>query len=110
VAREYFRIVRGEQPTLDDFKSQRDSGRMAAPPPGMERQWAEGVSVYDALEFAIDRAVKSRGRLGMFVARLVVPDDGSVEVVQQGNRHHHCIYAPPEVLLDLVEGETIPVQ
>ena len=109
MAREFFRVVRGALPTRDDFLSQRDGGRMPTPPLGLEREWAEGVSVYDGLPFAIDRALKSRGRLGMHVARLVLPNDASVEVRQVGNRHHYCLFAEPETLLALVEGDTIPV-
>ena len=106
----FYRIIRGPIPTLEDFLSARDLGVSDQPPQGLEREWAESISVYDGLEYTIRRAETARREIGRFVVRLDVPDDGSVEFAKTTrNRHHYSIYGQPEDLIRLVHGEAIPV-
>jgi hypothetical protein len=106
VEREFWRIVRNETPTPDDFRSARALG-VPRPETHIE-EWDRGVSVYDDLAFALRRAERNRSGLGRFVARLVVPVDGSVQFAKTFGRHHLTIYGDPENLLALVRGSTIP--
>ena len=107
MARELYRIVRGPVPTIDDFRSARDDG-VALVDPRFEREWAEGVSVYDNLDYALQRARTNRTGLGRFVVTIVIPDDGSIEVAKtMRNRHHFTIYAGPEQMLALVRGRPV---
>lgn len=53
----YFRIIRSNEATLEDFLPAKDLGRRLSNP-DMEKEWANGISVCDTLEFAIDRALE----------------------------------------------------
>lgn len=110
VPRELYRIIRGAIPTIEDFKSARDLGKPLRSP-RYEREWAEAVSAYDDLGYAVARAIENRWQLGSYVATLAVPDDGSVEIAQTTrDRHHYSIYAPAEKLLSLVRGDPVPAK
>lgn len=100
----FFRIVRNAVPTSDDFRSARAEG---VPPvdPKYQREWAEGVSVYDNLDYALERARTNKTGLGRFVVAIVVPDDARLEVAKtMRNRHHYTMYASADQLLDLIQG------
>lgn len=110
MGRTFFRIIRGREPSLDDFKSHRALG-LPLLEPAFEREWSEGISVYDAEAYAIRRAIKTRHRLGAFVVPLNVPEDGTVEYRQTGtNRRHYTIYGRPEDLIALVSGSARPAK
>ena len=105
--RQFYRIVRGPVPTIEDFRSARDDG-MAHVDPRYRREWAEGVSVYDNLDYALHRARTNRTGLGRFVATIVIPDDGSIEVAKtMRNRHHFTVYADADQMLALVRGRPV---
>jgi hypothetical protein len=75
------------------------------------REWAEGVSVYDDLAYTVRRAQRTRARLGGFVATVVIPDHGGVEVAKtMRDRRHYTIYASATEILALVEGEAIEAE
>jgi len=75
------------------------------------REWAEGISVYDDLAYALRRAQRTRGRLGGFVATVVIPGTGGVEVAKtMKNPRHYTIYASASEILALVEGEAIKAE
>jgi hypothetical protein len=93
VENEFYRIIRHAEPTIDDFRTAREDG-LPLVDPKYHREWAEGISVYDNLLYALERARRNRTGLGRFVVAIVVPDDGSVEVAKtMRNRHHYTIYA-----------------
>ena len=74
----------------------------------LEREWAEGISVYDDFESACEVARKYGFRPGTYVVRVMVPDDGSVEFRQTfDDEHHFTIYDEPERVFAMVEGETV---
>lgn len=97
--RTYYRIVRGSDVSEDDFKPAKELGKPLLDP-ALERQWAEGVSVYATFDRAANRARRYRYRLGRFVATVTLPIDTSVEVEQSGNDPlHYTLYANPRQLL-----------
>jgi hypothetical protein len=105
----FYRIIRAGEPQLEDFLSGRELGK-PRPATRYEREWAEGVSVYDDLEWASAKALQNRLLLGDHVAVVCVPLDGSVEFAQTTrDRHHFTIYAAADRILELVQGSAIPV-
>jgi hypothetical protein len=110
VARKFYRIVHSAVPTVDDFRTAAEEG-MPLTNEAHRREWAEGISVYDDLEYTLERARKTRGRLGAFVATVVIPGTGGVEVAKtMKNRQHYTIYASAGEILALVEGEAIKAE
>lgn len=107
VADEFYRIVRNAVPTIDDFRTAREDG-LPLVDPKYHREWAEGISVYDNLDYALERARRNSTGLGRFVVAIVVPDDGSVEVAKtMRNRHHYTIYASADRIFELVRDDPI---
>ena len=110
VARTFFRIVRQNPPALDDFMPHKALGRPLREPT-MEREWSEGVSVYDSLDYALARVRVARFRLGRFVVAIALPDDDAVTVARTGNDpRHYTPYGRPEDMLALVVGPAIEVE
>lgn len=109
--RTFFRIVRHEPPVLDDFKSHQALGRPLRDP-AMEREWMDGISVYDSLDYAVARVRVARFRLGRYVVPLtIVPGGSGATFAQTGNDpRHHTLYGRPEVLMALVAGPAIEVE
>lgn len=103
----YYRIVRNAIPAADDFRTAREEGLPLLDNRYL-REWDEGISVYDNFEYALKRARDNRTNLGRFVATLVVPEDGSIEVRQTMRPPHHTIYASGQRALALVQGATVP--
>jgi hypothetical protein len=104
VGRRLYCIIHGATPTLEDFKSARDLGKPLRSQ-RYEREWADAVSTYDDLAYAIERAIQTRLQLGRYVATLVVPDDGSVEVAQTTrDRHHYSIYSARREVAEIGAG------
>lgn len=107
MAREFFRIVRGKEPTLEDFRSLRAQGRPLRNRT-YEREWAEGISVFDDFDRACEVARTYGFRPGAYVVRIMVPDDGTVKFKQTfDDEHHYTIYAEPERVFALVEGGAV---
>lgn len=106
----FFRIIRDEPASLADFASARDLGKPMRDP-AMQREWAEGMSVFDSLPHTISRAKAARWRLGRFAVPVCVPDDGSIEVKQTGNDpHHFTIYVTGERGLAMICGAVVAVE
>jgi hypothetical protein len=106
--REFFRIVRSERPTRDEFRSLADEGKVCVSRRNL-RECAEGISVFDDFAHACMLARTYHFQRGRFVARLVVPDDGSVEFAKTFGVHHYTIYyGSPESILALVVG-VVPI-
>ena len=104
MAIEFYRIVRSISPSAEDFRSARQDG-LPLVDPRYVREWAEGVSVYDSLEYALGRARANRTGLGRFVATIALPDDGSVDFAKtMRNRHHFTIYENADLLLPLIKS------
>ena len=106
----FYRIIRSRQAAPDDFKSAKALGKPLRDQ-AHQREWEQGVSVFDSLDYALQRARAFKLALGRFVVAIRVPDDESIEVAQTGNdQHHFTIYAEPERLLSLVDGDAVRVQ
>lgn len=103
----FYRIVRTAIPTADDFLSAQEDGQVLANEQ-YRREWTEGISVFDSLAYALKRARMGKLKAGSFVATLIVPEDGSIEVRQTGsNRRHYTIYTKGLQALALVWGSTV---
>jgi hypothetical protein len=110
VARKFYRIVRSAVPTVDDFRTAAEEG-MPLTNEAHRREWEAGISVYDDLAYALRRAQRTRGRLGGFVATVVIPDTSGVEVAKtMQNPRHYTIYASAGEILALVEDEAIKAE
>jgi hypothetical protein len=92
--RTFYRIVKTEEPGLQDFTSNRALGR---PPRGAElanRQLWEGVSVDTSRRAATNKARKFG--LGSFIAELRIPADGPVRFQKTLGSGHYTLWGAPE--------------
>lgn len=106
--RTFYRIVRSNPPTLNDFKSHSELGIPALDDDPEHLRMREGISVH-ATEAQSRAKARSRPWFGRFIARLVIPDDGSLEWARTaGGRGHHTLWGDPAQLLAYVV-EVIPV-
>lgn len=107
MTREFFRIVRGERPHRDDFRSLGDLGKVCVS--GRRyRECAEGISVFDDLEHTCTMARIYHFQRGRYIARLLVPEDGSVEFAKTFGVHHYTNnYGSPVSILALVVGNAV---
>jgi hypothetical protein len=99
--RVFYRVLRTNPPTRDDFKSYLALGRPPGPNPTPRRlrAWA-GVSVYDTA--AVAHAKARDYNLGSFVAELHIPEDAPVQAEGPGQSGHVNLYAEPDELLRFV--------
>ncbi len=105
MAEVYFRFIRGPVANVDDFRSAGALGKTKQRP-GNQRQWDEGVSVFDDFGAACEFSASIRFRPGSYIVPISLPLGHSHEVVQTGrNRHHYTIYAAAEVLITYVSEE-----
>jgi hypothetical protein len=109
VARELYRFIRDEKPTLEDFRPQGALGkemlRNRADPDAV-RRWHHGISVYDDFARACELAA---GSTFAWIATIALEDASGFEVSQYGReQHHYTIFGTPEHLMALV-SEVRPV-
>ena len=99
--RVFYRVVRTNPPTRDDFKSYLALGKLPGPNPTPRRlrAWA-GVSVYDTE--AVARAKASDYDLGPYVAELHIPEEAPIQAEGPGQSGHYNLYGEPEDLLRFV--------
>lgn len=95
----FYRVTRAGAPTVRDFRSNTAKGRQ---PPAYDsetlRLWA-GVSMFDSLDRARERARHLPG-MGRYIATIRIPPDGSVHYERTGNDpHHYTLWGDPLVLL-----------
>jgi hypothetical protein len=104
----FYRIVRENPPTLDDFKSHRELGIPALDDDPEHLRMREGISVH-ATEAQSRAKARSRPWFGRFIARLEIPDHGIVRWARTaGGRGHHTLWGEPAVLRSFIV-EIIPV-
>jgi hypothetical protein len=95
--RVFYRIVRSDTPTDDDFRSFAALGRPRPPSVQPPRLW-EGISVYDTEERA-GRMAQNRPRIGAYIARLDIPPDAQIEAARtRPTPGHHTLWADPKSL------------
>jgi hypothetical protein len=110
--RRFYRIIEGDRPHVDHFKSYAELGIPLLFDTVQGRQMAREVSVYDTEESARQRALtpSRRGKtLGDHLAVLEIDDSGPIRWRQSGNDPHHIgLHGSPDDLLGAVI-EVIPV-
>jgi hypothetical protein len=102
VADVFFRYVRAEVATLDDFKPHGALGKKMIRP-GNQETWDRGISVWDTFENAYLRAREIRFSPGSYIVEISLPEEHGLRIEgPSGWRgHHYTIYdADPEFLLD----------
>jgi hypothetical protein len=100
-ARTFYRIVKSDPPTVEDFLSYKALGVPAPRDPQRLALW-DGISVY-ATEAQARSLVRHVPALGGYVAQLIVPDDLGLRIERTGpGRGHHTIWADPALLLTTV--------
>jgi hypothetical protein len=109
---DYYRFVRGEVATIEDFIPQGAMGRTMRHPASeqMTRAWNEGISVYDDFDHACALAKALGYGPGSFIATLSLPTNHGLEIAPTGkDLHHYTIFAAPEHLLTLVHGDPVRI-
>ena len=107
MSRVFYRVIKGPEPTVEDFIPLKEQGRPLKNPK-WKREWEYGVSVYDDFDYTVARTRKFP-KMGSYIATLVVPDDGSIEFAKtMDDEHHYTIYALAERVLQLVVGRVVP--
>jgi hypothetical protein len=107
VSRVFYRIIQGPEPTLEDFIPLKVLGRPLRNP-RWKREWESAISVFDDLDYTIGKA-RQHPKIGTHIAKLEIPDDGSIEVAKtMDDPHHYSIYAPAEQIIELVVGLPLP--
>lgn len=108
--RVFYRIIRGEQPVLDDFKSARALGKPLRNRK-LVRQWAEGISTYDRLDRAIEVVRLYDFKLGRRIVALRIPANAGIEHERwETDPHHHTLYGEPAILLGFADERPILVE
>jgi hypothetical protein len=104
----FYRIVRSNPTTVDDFMSHHELGIPSLDDDPVHHRMREGISVH-ATEAQSRAKARSRPWFGRFIARLSLPDDGSIEWARTaGGRGHHTLWGDPEHIRAYVV-EVIPV-
>jgi hypothetical protein len=96
----FYRLVKSNPPTLEDFTSNLALGKQIPADPALAELW-DGLSVQSTLAQARRRGRPSPA-LGRFVAVLRVPTDGSIRFERTRGEGHHTIWGDSAVLLALV--------
>ena len=97
----FHRIVRSNPPTIVDFLSDRERGKPPPPDPALRYLW-DGISVYRTEAQARNKARRFPA-LGMFLARLEIPEGELVEIERTlSSRGHHTLWGEPAYFLSRV--------
>ena len=98
MARRFYRLVRSNPPSLDDFRSNKAKGiPLARPDPEVALLW-DGISVY-ATETQARNQARAKPWLGAYVAELEIADGDPVTFRRSGTgRGHHTLWGEPAAL------------
>jgi hypothetical protein len=96
-----FHVVTSRNPPPEDFRSLLAQGQF--PKYGLETpetyRQAAGVSCYETADQARDLA-RRVPRLGAFIVRVFIPEDGcAIEVARTGRGGHYTVWASPAYFL-----------
>jgi hypothetical protein len=106
----FYRIIRGAEPVLDDFRSAQALGKPLRNRK-LIRQWSRGISVYDDLNHAIGQVRLYQFKLGHRIVMLRIPASAAIECEQwTTDLHHYTLYGEPKQLLRLVVGTPILIE
>jgi hypothetical protein len=109
MARTFYRIVKSDPPTLQDFMSFQELGQRPRDPndPEVLRRW-DKVSVWDE-EGRARKWARDRPRLGAYIARLDLPDDSTIAAEPSGPTGHYSLAATAAELWESV-ASVVPVE
>lgn len=98
----FYRLVRSNPPTLDDFTSQKEKGiPMARPDPEIALLW-DGISVY-ATEIQARNQAKAKPWLGSYIAEIAFSEGDPIVFRRTGTgRGHHTLWGDPVELRALL--------
>jgi hypothetical protein len=98
MARRFYRLIRSNPPTLDDFLSNKAKGiPMARPDPEVALLW-DGISVY-ATETQARNQAKAKPWLGAYIAELAISESDPITFRRTGTgRGHHTLWGEPAEL------------
>src|SRR5215211_8313499 len=98
MARPFYRLVRSNPPTMDDFVSNKAKAiPMARPDPEVALLW-DGISVY-ATETQARNQARVKPWLGAYIAELVVTENDPITVRRSGTgRGYHTLWGDPAEL------------
>src|SRR3954470_2459120 len=98
MAQRFYRLIRSDRPTLDDFLSNKAKGiPMARPDAEVALLW-DGISVY-ATETQARNQARAKPWLGAYIAELIISDDDPITVRRSGTgRGHHTLWGQPAEL------------
>jgi hypothetical protein len=102
----FYRVVRSDPPTLDDFMSYKAKGiPLARPDPEVALLW-DGVSVNSTETQARNRA-KVQPYLGAYIAELEISEGDPITFRRTGvSRGHYTLWGAPSDLLARVRHVT----
>lgn len=101
--RTFYRIVKTDPPTVDDFLSALAKGRRIRRdlPPALRQLW-DGVTVYGQPSHAEQKARESP-MIGRLIAELRIPDDAPIRWERTTREPgHHTLWGEPEDVLRYV--------
>jgi hypothetical protein len=104
-ARIFRRIVHGNPPTVDDFKTQRERNVPRPDTNSLEElfSWAYGVTVTNTKQQALKKARGLRGRLGRYVVGVHIEPDGPVRYHKTlGSGHFDLLGESQDILARVV--------
>lgn len=107
--RTFYRIVKVNPPTRQDFLSAQALGRtVPRGDPELARLW-DGLSVWQT-EAQARRKARGVPEIGEYIAELQFPDDGSLRYRRTlQSRGHHTLWVDPDVALARVIS-VVPVE
>jgi hypothetical protein len=92
---------------MDDFRTMQELG-FPLENEAYSPEWSDGISVYNAQDYAIKRARATNFVQGSYVVPVCIPDGSEVEYRQTfSNRRHYTIYAKGAQALALVCGAAV---
>lgn len=101
--RAFWRIVRTNPPTRQDFLSHVDLGRPLRQLDDESQRQAEGISVF-ATEAQARRKARRVPALGRWLAELRITADAPVTAERtRGGAGHHTLWGDPDTLFDCVK-------
>jgi len=94
----FYRLVRGDPPSLDSFRCQRELTHGRPPRSNASYLLTVGVSMFDTLNGALKVAL----RRPILVAEVALKPNRGISFAQTGQPGHHTIWGSPEALRDCV--------
>jgi hypothetical protein len=98
----FYRVVRTNPPTAEDFRSDREQGR-PRPGPRWAHTW-HGFSVMDS-EAGARQLVSEYPRIGSYIATITVEEGSGIRIERTHNREgHYTMWGIPETVLAHVQS------